>query len=277
MLNLQKRPDQQGNIFPLLILSVAAGLLITAVLFNFSATSKIFNDNKKVLYSSEINVIGKPKELTSRELKIEKYSLAGQDALSITFDLKGVCLLDGIASQINIFDEEGLSYSTSLGEYAENCKNGVQTAVIPLTDFFGNDKVKSISNVTLTFWQPTQFALNLKELSIGNENVLGKKTKKKKTKKSKVKTTPTPVLTPTLVATPTESTTYPVPTSIPTAAITPTQTPTPTTSNTTSWEIKSVSSMKETKDKVCGQTYYVPLAILGPMAVPPVVAPEVDG
>ena len=46
-----------------------------------------------------------------------------------------------------------------------------------------------------------------------------------------------------------------IPTSVPTSAPTPTSTvfPTPTTAPLSGWQIKSVSSMKETKDKLCGQ------------------------
>ena len=62
--------------------------------------------------------------------------------------------------------------------------------------------------------------------------------------KGRGRKTPSPIPTTTLTPTPTVA---------PTATPTPTPTPISTGSSSQAWSIQSVSSMKETKDKICGQ------------------------
>jgi len=142
-------------------------------------------------------------------------SLPGKTTVRLTYDLHGTCLRDGDASAI-IFDQPtGNWHYASLSQYGKNCLNGVQTAEIPLQNFAGLDTNGTTNLFHVRFWHEGPYTIDITSVV--------------------------------LLSLPTDTVT-PSPTSTPTPL--PTISPMPPT--TGSWPIRSVSTMKETKDKVCG-------------------------
>jgi hypothetical protein len=219
------------------------------------------------------------KEVKSFSLPLSPRVLADKDTLSMTFDLKGLCLLPADASTIQFSTADGNKYAVSLADYATNCAFGEQTVSISTGDFFTRGNPAESSELQMQFWYPAQFAIDIKNITLYNR-VLGVSTVKIKPTqvprggfsrylRPKVTITPTAVpelasvsATPVfalgstvspnpLSASPTRApsiTSIPSPTRIPT--LTPTASPIPANA---SWGIQSVSSMKETKDRICNQ------------------------
>jgi len=196
----------------------------------------------------------------------ERYQLTDQNVLigtkklRVTYDLKGTCLLDGDASAI-IFDQpinQTWRYA-SLSKYGKNCFNGMQTVDIPLSDFKGLDVTKPVGTFHARFWHSKPYTIIINSAYLTDSGAVAQ------VQPPTALPTPTNIPTPTKLPTPTlrifnTPTLPPSPTipPFPTLTLIPTLTgssapasitPSPTRS---SWSIQSVSSMKETKDRICG-------------------------
>jgi hypothetical protein len=135
--------------------------------------------------------------------------LYGQEKLTLSYNLHGLCVLRGDASAI-IFDQNGWKY-ISLADYGQNCLDGGQTVEIPLSAFRDIDNGSALdTKVPLTgpfhvrIWNDKNFTVDITQATLGSSSQ--------------------PSITPVSV-TPT-----PVPTAAPSPAPTSTSTPA-TTSN----------------------------------------------
>ena len=220
-----------------LLLKIAFVIVIISLFANYS-----------IAYAANTELLTKPWTLTAQSGASESYqlidpnALRGNTNLRITYNLKGVCLLSGDASAI-IFDQpinQTWRY-ISLSKYGKNCFNGEQTVDIPLSYFKGLDPSLQVGTFHVRIWQSMPYSIDITSASLYSNVLIPTPTP-----------TPSPSNTPTLV--PTAG-----PTSSPTPTLPPTPTPTPkpiaivSTTQPASWSIQSVSSMKETKDRVCGQ------------------------
>ncbi len=159
-----------------------------------------------------------------------------KNSLTLTYDLHGLCLLGGRASTI-YFERPKTEeiYEVSLSKYGQNCYDGLQTVHIPFQDFGDPEKIKQTTRFRLAFWYQAQYRIEISDASIDS---LPKIKNSTIAKKDEMKPTPTLIYEETIKAS----------TKSGTVASIQTETQKPIL-----WQIKSVSSMKETKDKVCGQ------------------------
>ncbi|OGH19866.1 MAG: hypothetical protein A3D74_02560 [Candidatus Levybacteria bacterium RIFCSPHIGHO2_02_FULL_37_13] len=198
--------------------------------------------------ASSTELLTKPWTLTASNGASEQYQLIDPNALKgntnlrITYNLKGTCLLDGDASAI-IFDQpiNRTWRYISLSKYGKNCNANEQTVDIPLSHFNNLDPSLQVGTFHVRIWNDKPYSIDITSASLYSNAPTP---------------TPTPTPSPSNVSTPTPTTR---PTSSPTPTPPPTPTPTPkpiittSTSQKASWSIQSVSSMKETKDRICGQ------------------------
>jgi hypothetical protein len=210
-------------------------------------------DQTTVLFNRKWNFSGR-NSAAERYLQVDKNVLAGKKALQVTYDLNGTCLLGGDASAV-IFDQAGDWRFSSLNNYGKNCYDGKQTVEIPLRDFNGLNTDNPVGLFHMRIWNRNRFSVEVTRVAlVSGETNSG----------SVVTPTPTPTVVPSTTPVPTMSPT-PKPTVQPTVlpTVAPTATPKPTTTPTIaptatpvpsdggSWQIQSVSSMKETKDRIC--------------------------
>ena len=222
------------------------------------------------------------KEFAKNIQPLDRGALMGKDVISISYDLQGVCILRGPASEISLVSSDEKKYSVSLADYGQNCTFGEQTVKIPLKDFSVDQSLENIASLQTGFWYPTSYTLTIEKISAdrpgenslatATENLLagGAASRNKRILKTsrnvseKIRQTnqsPTPPLpttgipnTPPSTGTVSSNTSVEqsAPTPPPTSTVAPSIAVAPT-SGGHFWAIRSVSSMKETKDKVCGQ------------------------
>lgn len=236
-------------------------------------------------------LLTRPWRLTANRGPKEAYQLTdpnilkGYDALRVTYNLNGFCLLGGDASAL-IFDQpvNRTWRYVSLSRYGRNCSRDTQTLDIPLTDFRGLDISKQVGTFHVRIWGNKSYRVDIAkaELIRTHTPVTGSTsfgdllptprpsvplpTLIPATPTIRPTATPLPTLTlrPTVTRAPTAQPETPVrvPTvpPIPTQPAVPTVPPSPTSPaiptrppilSKASWSIQSVSSMKETKDRIC--------------------------
>lgn len=254
------------------ILSVIIATFL--LLFN-SKTEKTF-----AILGSELLV--QPWILKADKSSQERYQLVdpnvliAKTTLRLTYDLHGTCLLGGDASAL-IFDQPfALAWHfISLSNYGRNCYNGIQIVDIPLKNFSGLDLSQPVGTFHIRIWHQQPYFIDITSAVVFNpqtdvisqtssfgdllanfssaskpkSNKANAPTPKNNSRPNKPTITPTlvlPSLTPQIILTVPPS---PSPTLIPT--LIPTTIPISTTK--ASWSIQSVSSMKETKDRICNQ------------------------
>jgi len=223
-----------------------------------------------------VELLTRPWNFVSRGGPIERYQLIdpnvlkGNNALRLIYDLRGTCLLEGDASAI-IFDQpinKTWRY-IQLSRFGKNCFNGEQFIDVPLSSFSGLDTLRQVGTFHARIWHRTPYSIEIKSAVLFSTNpviaplqfTLAYTPVPIQTLFPTHPPTPTTPLFPTTIPT---ATPFPSPTPfIPTAAPTLTLTATPTSSLllplvevNPSWSIQSVSSMKETKDRVCYQRSY---------------------
>lgn len=219
------------------------------------------------------------KSMSVETIPLPRDTISTNDVLSFTINLHGLCLLPGKASEIAITDNQGQQYTTSLAKYANNCTQGDQKISIPLSRF-GIQSDTNVSHATISFWYPTNYIVDIVDMSL-SKNVLGAHTAQRSnffqnpfTQNQKISrkvspteiplssqptatNSPSPTIHTTPVPTVISNTSTPSPTNIPSVppSVSPTISPIPSASPSGKgdWIIQSVSSMKETKDKICGQ------------------------
>jgi len=243
--------------------------------------------NSYAILGSEL--LTKPWILKANNLSQERYqlidpnALIGKKILRLTYNLNGICLLSGDASAL-IFDQPfGRTWRyVSLSKYGKNCLSGEQTVDIPLSNFSGLDLEKQVGTFHIRIWHYKPYNVEIKSAILYNpetdiiretssfgqlmNNFLPPATPIPSAILILPTVTPTaiptvpPSLTPapivispsstvipsktSIVKTPTPTPTQVVPTDIPPTAI-------PADTSKASWSIQSVSSMKETKDRIC--------------------------
>jgi hypothetical protein len=222
----------------LLVISIILNIILVGIVFtkeNASSESDVKSASEISLVAAPITIEGN-KELKIYTLPVIPTILEEKDTLTLTLNLNGLCVLPAKAAMVRFVTIENKEYEISLQKYVQNCARGDQTIHIPLVDIFGPSPFPQVTSLDLQFWYPTLFVVTVSDISIYN-NVLAAQTKS--SSKSK-KPTPKP--------------TAPLFTATPTIKPTPTTplilTPTPSIVSG-GWQIKSVSSMKETKDIVC--------------------------
>ncbi|MEK7576342.1 MAG: hypothetical protein AAB482_01470 [Patescibacteria group bacterium] len=213
------------------------------------------------------------KNIVKSEQNVPVGSLTGKDTLVITYDLHGVCVLNGSASALSLIAVDGRTYSVSLADYGQNCADGVQLAKVPLQDFSINQPLANIKSIAIQFWYPTKYGIDIQKIRTNEPSLLGFSTEEarellmgKLVSQSRIpkititRAKPKPSLPPAVVTKSTSTSTPPlVITSPPAPQPSPVPQPTlplavvSTATNARTWSIRSVSSMKETKDKICNQ------------------------
>ena len=107
-----------------------------------------------LVFEGNKNVAKNTKELGLNGLK-------DKNVLTINYDLHGVCLLDGPASAIVLTASNKRTYGISLADYGKKCGIGQQKIAIPLDDFWVDQPLENITNVSIQFWYPTQYFMEV--------------------------------------------------------------------------------------------------------------------
>ncbi|MBI4080726.1 MAG: hypothetical protein HY430_03055 [Candidatus Levybacteria bacterium] len=255
-------------------------LLFFVVLLAFAAV--LFP--RVVSAETRVQLLTKPWKLSSKKggpkeqyQLIDPNALKGGKTLRLTYNLKGACLLGGDASAL-IFDQpiNTTWRYISLSRYGKNCYNGYQIVDIPLRDFGKLDASKQVGTFHTRIWHSKGYDIDILSAELLSSTALVVKAQPGLgNMNTQAKATPSPAsaIFPTLTTFPTLT---PLPSLTPT--FTPTLTPTPfqtatpfitssqaflqptvapmaqhTLSFRGTWSIQSVSSMKETKDRICAQ------------------------
>jgi hypothetical protein len=190
---------------------------------------------------------------SERYQQVDPDVLAGRDILRIRYDLHGSCLLDGDASAVVFDKKEGSVWRyISLYKYGENCRDGVQTADIPLADFPGLKTDEPVGTFHMRIWNSKPYRIEIMSVeAVGSGPGVSPTLSPTLPAATRTPAPAEPQATPSSTPVPPAPTQSPVPSAAPTlkpVAATPSTAPGPAR-----WSIRSVSSMKETKDKVCGQ------------------------
>ena len=223
-----------------------------------------------------------PWVLKANRLSVERYQLVdpnaliGKKILRLIYNLNGACLLKGDASAI-IFDQPfGRTWRyISLSKYAKNCFRGEQSVDIPLSDFKGLELNKPVGTFHIRIWHFKPYHVEIKSAVlynpeteiVGPNNVtFGSLITPYQTPVPGQYTAPTlpfigsvspfiefPSVTVTEIPTPAIVFQTPVPTPTVTSQPLPSPSIVPAVTVKASWSIQSVSSMKETKDRICNQ------------------------
>ncbi len=106
------------------------------------------------------------KELITREFPLVSGDFNDKTALTISYDLRGVCLLPGLASAITLTSSNNKTYSVSLSEYGMNCAAGEQKVIIPISNFSVSELIWNINKISIQFWNPTTFSIEIKEVGL---------------------------------------------------------------------------------------------------------------
>lgn len=64
------------------------------------------------------------KQIVKKTLQFPGNTLKGKDVIKLSFNLHGLCLLEGKASEIGFEDQIGNIYPVSLSQYASDCYDG---------------------------------------------------------------------------------------------------------------------------------------------------------
>ena len=91
---------------------------------------------------------------------IDPNSLIGNDTLTLTYNLYGICALPGDASAI-IFDQGGSWHFVSLSDLGQNCLDGSQTVSVPLACFTGLDATLPVGTFHTRFWYGAAFLVDI--------------------------------------------------------------------------------------------------------------------
>ncbi len=207
---------------------------------------------------------------------IDPNALKGKTALRLRYNLHGTCLLGGDASALIIDQPFGKSWRyVSVSNYGRNCLDGEQTVDIPLSNFQGLDLSKPVGTFHIRIWYNKPYNIEIKSSVVYNpqtdivqepsgfgrllDKIVQPKTITINSPSPSIAVILTKFISPTLIIRPSPVFTV---TLTPTPSLTPTPVAVPSLitptlprliSNRASWSIQSVSSMKETKDRICNQ------------------------
>ena len=189
--------------------------------FTLLNSSQLFRDKNYTVLLSNPWHITENKKLSSKILNLDPKQLRDKDTFLLTYNLHGICLLGDIASRIQLIDTHKSIHETSLIQYGKNCYDGQQKAILPFSKFSNYTKSLQFTQLHMNFWYPAQYTIDIKAIAVINCN---------RDRKACISfNASTPALLNPVVAT---------------VSSVPAQ---------QSWAIQSVSSMKETKDRVCNQ------------------------
>lgn len=136
------------------------------------------------------------KSIATQSKPLNQDVLRGKNMLKLTYDLNGLCLLDGDASAIHFQQKKGgQKYTISLAKYGKNCYSGLQTVDIPLSHFEGLDISKPVELLTISFWYPTHYEITIQKALVyySKNAVLGESTPPRKLELSKQFPNMTPI------------------------------------------------------------------------------------
>lgn len=207
----------KNNLLGLRLLTASILFMIFVVI---SSISKTFAAGETELLTSSWNLTGNNGAVEKYQT-LDKDILKGKNNIKVTYNLHGICVLPGDASAIIIDQPQSNWRYVSLSNYGKNCHDGVQEVNIPLSDFSGLDLTQPVGILHVRFWHDKQFNIDITAISITDSLAS--------------------TLAPTTISTPNASIT---------PSVIPTMTPTALVVNG-SWAIQSVSSMKESKDRIC--------------------------
>ncbi len=193
------------------------------------------------VHAQDVTILQSPWHLQAQGGSVEKSQtvaatiLAGKSSVQVTYDLHGLCALDGDASAL-IFDQNGWKY-IALSKYGQNCKDGQQTVTIPLSDFKDISSGQALNiNAPLTgnfhtrFWYNKPYTVDIINATLIANAATSQQGSGQTTSGSP---TPTPPSTQTQAS--------------------PTPIVTTTANSGGTFAIQSIDSMKDTKDTICGQ------------------------
>lgn len=260
-MNIPNRPHLTKSRLLLLILIVS--LFSNILLLNgwVQTQNTLASERNELIKGyADIELIETPmtlsgtKEIKGISMPLTPDMLKNKDTLVLNYNLNGLCLLPANASRLSFIDANNRSYTFSLKDAASNCTTGLQTSTIPLSKFFPTDIPQEIQSFNIQLWYPAFYSVEFSSISLRSQ-VLGKSTTSNRptsklqppTNTPKPNRAKTPTNTP-VIATPLPPTPTSIISIIPN---TPMLTPPPTQTPTNAWSIRSVSSMKESKDRVC--------------------------
>lgn len=172
----------------LILLGVFTTMISMTTLF-------LFADESKTLSSPTVMQnwhLAGTKSISELSNLVSPKILSDKNMLRVTYNLHGLCVLDGNASSLSFIDKETKKkYSVSLSDYGKNCTDGLQTIDIPLSHFeFPKDA--RVESVIASFWYPTQYEVDIQSAILFKSDtvVLGESTKKENVKKTFPNITP---------------------------------------------------------------------------------------
>lgn len=101
------------------------------------------------------------KSVSSKSIQLPEGALSAKDMLKVTYNLHGVCLLDGPSSTISLIVPDANPSSVSLSRYGQNCLNGKQSIDIPFSQFANLANQEKTSAIRFTFWYPTRYTIDI--------------------------------------------------------------------------------------------------------------------
>ena len=103
------------------------------------------------------------KSIDTKSQILSSHVLRGKNMLNITYNLHGLCVMNGKASSITIYPKNSNNkYSISFAEYGQNCYDGEQTVEIPLSNFEGLNPNQKVQSIEAQFWYPTYYNVEIK-------------------------------------------------------------------------------------------------------------------
>lgn len=217
---------------------------------------------------SQINLLPQNIDLTgTNELKgygvpIQTGDFSSMKIVSLTLNLHGLCREPNTLATLGFIDQNGKPYEVNLFDYIENCKSESQRILIPLTTFLPLDQNSTINQLRIQVWHPSEYKVTISELAL-HSNLLttNTNTTQNKEESTVLAAQLEPTVSPNqeihqLQNTETKILVSPTISPSPQPSNSSESTPTPTPSQTPQthrWAIRSVSSMKESKDRICYQ------------------------
>lgn len=217
----------------LLFLSFMFTFMLTCIfavyLFSYEQQQSVKGVESMSLLTKPWHITG-DKTFSIRTVSFDSQAFAKQDTLSLTYNLHGLCMLGDASSEIILIDTSNILHTISLTKFGKNCFNGDQTITIPLSAFGHTAKFKKLE---LSFWYPTVYIIDVSKIVASSSDTTSD-TGEKLLSPLATTITSAPSVTPTIAATPSAG-----------VAIAPVEVTHPT------WQIQSVSTMKDSKDIVC--------------------------
>ncbi len=226
--------------FLLIIVGISLGTILAEV---YTKSPQLFGIKKENTNMYSKQLLSEPwqahgdKSLSETTVPVNPGDFKYNNLVRITYNSYGQCLLEGKAASI-AFESKDNYHPVALADYGKNCLEKEQSVDIPLQHFADESVLKSIDSLRISFWFSSNYKVDVKSILLTQGDI----TKITVTPGKKVKISQIRTVRPVFVL---RSTTK--------KDITPSVTQTIEKKTPAYWPIQSVSSMKETKDKICNQ------------------------